>query len=47
MKKFGSDLETRLMLFNIIDPDANHWAAALEIYFEKRLHPKIKAKKLG
>jgi len=37
----------RLMLLNVKTKKLLHWAAALEIYFEDNLNPKIKAKHRG
>ena len=47
MKNLSKDENTRLMLFNVIDQKYIHWIAALEIYFELNLKPKIPAKRLG
>lgn len=47
MQALGNDSKTRLLLFNVIDPDNKHWVGALEIFFELHLHPLIKSVKLG
>lgn len=47
MRAYGADNGTRLYLFNVINNDDKHWVAALEIYFELRLNPLLKAGRLG
>ncbi|ANO34647.1 hypothetical protein BCU83_18560 [Vibrio breoganii] len=47
MRAYGKDETTSLYLFNVRDRDQYHWVAALEIYFENMLRPKIKAGRLG
>ena len=37
---------TRLILFTL-DPDDSHWAAALEIYLERKLNPVVRSKREG
>lgn len=39
--------ETRLLLFNLKEMADIHWAAALEIFFERKLEPEIRAGRLG
>ena len=39
--------DARLLLFSVIDPADRHWVAALEIYFEKKLKPSVRAARLG
>lgn len=39
--------ETRLLLFNLKDTADIHWAAALEIFFERKLAPEIRSGRLG
>ena len=45
LKEDGKD--ARLFLFNIQYDEDLHWVAALEIFFERELHPSIKSKRLG
>ena len=47
MKKLSADNSLRLLLFNVKDEQSKHWVAALEIFFEKRLKPEIRSKRLG
>lgn len=47
MSKLLGDSETRLLLFTVKNDNDKHWPAALEIYFEERLKPEIKANRLG
>lgn len=42
-----SDPGAMLLLFNVKDPKDLHWVAALEIFFETRLAPKIPSVRLG
>lgn len=45
--KLANEEETILLLFNLKDHQDRHWAAALEIFFEERLQPAIKSKRIG
>ncbi|WP_157509051.1 hypothetical protein [Ferrimonas futtsuensis] len=47
MAEYGADAETRLCLFNVREPIDYHWVAALEIFLEKSLEPKLKAGRQG
>jgi hypothetical protein len=47
MKVLKRDADATLVLFNLIDKSKYHWAAALEMYFENTLNPKIKSKRMG
>ena len=47
MAEIAQDPQTRIMLFNVIDPKQVHWVAALEIYFESQLNPLVKAGRHG
>jgi len=47
MAKLEEDDNARLFLFNIQYDEDLHWVAALEIFFERELHPSIKSKRLG
>lgn len=47
MAKLKNDREARLLLFNVKEPRDKHWVAALEVFFEEQLLPKIKAGRLG
>jgi len=47
MTNLASDSEARLILFNVKKPDDYFWVAALEVYLEKKLNPKIPAGRLG
>lgn len=38
--------QVKIILFNVKNRDDKHWVAALEIYLELNLNPKIKAKRL-
>lgn len=38
--------KVKIILFNVKNRDDKHWVAALEIFFELKLNPKIKAKRL-
>ncbi len=47
MKAYGSDPNTKLLLFNVKDINAYHWVAAVEIFLEKNLGPHIPSKRQG
>jgi hypothetical protein len=47
MAGLRNDLDARLILFNVKDPKDKHWVAAVEIFLEGVLDPKIKAGRLG
>ena len=47
MAELHDDNTARLLLFNIRDAKDVHWVAALEVYFESALQPKIHSKRLG
>ncbi len=47
MTALKGDGETRLLLFNVKEPEDKHWVAALEIYFEEHLLPEIESRRLG
>jgi len=48
MKAMGADPRTRLMLFVVKDEKKDwHWPAALEIYLERELEPRIRSKRAG
>ena len=47
MAELKNQKETRLLLFNVIQPKDKHWVAALEIFFEEILNPQIKSGRLG
>jgi len=40
----SKDKDTRILLFNVIDPSNIHWITALEVYFERQLAPAVKAR---
>lgn len=44
LSEIAMNKETKILLFNIIDPNDLHWVAALEVYFEKQLKPVVKAR---
>lgn len=46
MNSLNRDI-VRIILFNVNEEKDKHWVAALEIYFEQILNPKIKSKRLG
>jgi len=47
MKTLKGDPTTHLLLFNVKNFDDRHWVSALEVFFELRLKPKIRAHRLG
>ncbi len=47
IKELSEDNKTRVFLFNIKNIEKIHWVAALEIYFELKLEPSVKAGRLG
>jgi hypothetical protein len=47
MASLGADHRTKILLFNVIDPKKCHWVAALEIYLESILDPRIRSKRSG
>lgn len=47
MKELGGNQSSRLLLFTVRSPEDYHWPAAVEIYLEKVLKPKIRSKRTG
>ena len=47
LNSLEQDKEARILLFNLKDREKFHWAAALEVYFEKKLEPLIKSDRQG
>ncbi|MHB8406472.1 MAG: hypothetical protein ACYDCJ_13755 [Gammaproteobacteria bacterium] len=47
MAALEGDKATRLLLFNVKNPADHHWVAALEIFFESKLHPAVASDRLG
>lgn len=47
MKKLEDKPETKVILFNVADPNNYHWVAAVEIYLENNLEPVIKSGRTG
>ncbi len=47
MKDLADDDQTKLLLFNVKKPSDRHWVAALEVFFEIELSPRIKSERLG
>ncbi|MFC1580074.1 hypothetical protein ACFL4N_04110 [Thermodesulfobacteriota bacterium] len=47
MRSLETDPSARLLLFNVKDTKDKHWVAALEIFFELNLKPKIQSGRLG
>jgi hypothetical protein len=47
MAELGADERTTVLLFNVIDRQKYYWVAALEIYLERVLSPKIPAGRQG
>lgn len=47
MAELLADNTARLLLFNVRDEKDVHWVAALEVYFESTLQPKIRSERLG
>jgi hypothetical protein len=46
LAELGLDSESRLILFTV-DPQDQHWAAALEVYLEEKLEPVVPSKRKG
>lgn len=46
MSSLETDASARIILFNVKNEKDKHWVAALEIYFELNLNPKIKSQRL-
>lgn len=47
MNTLEGNLESKILLFNVKDPEDYHWLASVEMYFEKKLNPIIKSKRQG
>lgn len=47
IKALANDPETKVLLFNVRDPNHHHWVAALEVFFEKQLNPTVRSGRLG
>lgn len=47
MTSLKDDTSARLLLFNLINPEDKHWAAAVEIYLENKLNLLIPSKISG
>lgn len=47
MAATGSDPNTRLILFNLVDKADMHWLLSLEAYFEWNVHPIIRSGRMG
>ena len=47
LKEYGSDPDTRLLLFNVKDPNDLHWVAAVEVFLETKAEPYVRAKRQG
>ncbi len=47
LASLGNDSGTKLLLFNVRNPEDRHWVAALEIYFETVLDPVVRSDRLG
>lgn len=47
MSSLRDDPSARLLLFNVRNPDSIHWAFALEVFFERVLHPEVRSKRTG
>lgn len=45
MAKMADNLESRVFLINVKDPEDYHWVASVEIFLENELHPIIKSKR--
>ena len=43
MAALVDDADARLLLFNVKDERDRHWVAAIEVFFEQHLSPKIKS----
>lgn len=46
IKNLEEESESKILLINVIDEKDRHWVAALEIYLEKQLNPKVKSNRL-
>lgn len=47
MQALGESADARLLLFLVDDDEDIHWPAALEVFLEQRLNPRISSKRLG
>jgi hypothetical protein len=47
MANLKNDPAARLILFNVKDLKDKHWVAAVEIFLEEALHPKIQSRRRG
>ncbi len=47
MADLANEPDTRLLLFNVLNPNDRHWVASLEVFFEEHLDPMVKSKRLG
>lgn len=47
IKDINNYPDKSILLFNIKDPKDIHWLLALELFFERKLDPKIKAGRMG
>ncbi len=47
IQALSNSVDTKILLFNLKDEKDKHWAAALEIFFESILKPKIASGRLG
>ena len=47
MSRLDSDPDARLILFSVKSPEDRFWIAALEVLFELRTSPEVKAGRLG
>jgi hypothetical protein len=47
MRAYGEKSETKLLLFNVRDPDAYHWVAAVEVFLERVGKPYVVSKRQG
>ncbi|UGU14244.1 hypothetical protein LS482_11020 [Sinomicrobium kalidii] len=45
MKYLPDTPNSKVLLFNVLNPDHYHWVAALEIFLERELNPVIKSKR--
>jgi hypothetical protein len=47
MNELAQQKDVRLLLFNVSNEKDIHWVAALEIFLEKNLNPRIASKRTG
>ncbi len=47
MAALADDPTTKILLFNVLNPENLHWVAALEIFLERTLEPVVRAGRLG